>query len=221
MPILEIATFSVEAARIAQNAGAHRLELCNNYALGGITPTPSELEDISSFLAVPATVMIRPRGGNFVYNTKEISVLFYQINLVKSMHFQGIVLGVLTQENEIDLSLLKELVAAADGMDITFHRAFDEIQDLENAIAILKEAKINRILSGAWKNYGINYAQKLNTLAGENLVYMPGGGIRSHNLLHFLQAGFSEIHSAAITDEKNMPNKIEISTLIKTIEKYA
>lgn len=218
MRILEIATFSPEAAKIAEKSGAHRLEICSNYSIGGITPSKKELEAIHAFLTIPAVVMVRPRGGNFVYHTKEIAEMLNQIQWIKSMQFAGIVFGVLNDKNQIDLGILNELVSAADGLETTFHMAFDQLQDPFEGIAQLMEAKVTRILSSSWRNNGMEYTMELQNKCGSKITFMPGGGIRSSNVGNLLEAGFQEIHSAAITDTSELPDAAEIEAILKTMK---
>lgn len=214
MPLLEIAVFSAEGARIAQDAGADRLEICTDYNNGGVTPDIETLENIGAFLTIPATVMIRPRPGNFIYSLSEIFGMMVSIEQCKILGFSGVVFGTLTEDNTLDLPALNELLGAANGLETTFHRAFDLCTDAEETILLLKNAGVKRILSAAWKEKGLDHAKKLNALAGDEIVYMPGGGIRKENVLQLAQSGFREIHSAAITDlASQLPDAKEIQAM--------
>ena len=122
---LEVCAHSFESALAAQKAGAHRIELCNELSLGGITPSYGLLEKVMSELTIPVFVLIRPRSGNFAYSPAEVTIMLKDIALCKEMGVQGIVCGALTEDHHIDEIITQALVEASRGMEFTFHRAFD------------------------------------------------------------------------------------------------
>ena len=136
--LLEIAVFNYQSAEIAVKAGADRLELCMNYASGGITPSYGLMKVIKEKINIPVFVMIRPRSGNFVYSSAEFEIMKQDILIAKQLGFEGVVLGILKKDNTVDVERTKQLVALANPMQITFHRAFDDtpnpIQALEDII---------------------------------------------------------------------------------------
>jgi copper homeostasis protein len=197
--LLEIAVESVEAALAAERGGAHRIELCATLDNGGTTP-PIELQrETCSVLRIPVHLLIRPRPGDFVYSKSELQSMKLQIDAAKQLGVNGVVLGVLKPNGSVDIEATQELVRHADPLPVTFHRAFDETPDLLQALEEVCSAGAKRILtSGGAKDAitGIAMLQRLQATAGDRIVVMPGGGIRSENVLELLRAtGAPEIHS--------------------------
>lgn len=210
---LEIAVFSHPALKIAENSQADRLEICDNYASGGLTPSMEWLAAVREEIRKPALIMIRPHDRNFHYSPQEFEQMLKQVAHVSSLGFDGIVTGVLDSKLQPDLPMLRELRDAADEMEITFHRAFDLCPDPFQAIEVLSEAGLDRILSAAWNEKDLATAVEYHKFCGEEILYMPGGGIRSHNILQLRNAGFTEFHSAAITGPELLPDLAEIEKM--------
>ncbi len=218
---LEIACFSVEACVEAEKAGADRIEFCADYARGGITPLHEDILKVRSIINIPVHVIIRPRDGSFLYSPEEIKVMKNDILFCKMNGIDAVVFGVLNSFNKIDLIINKELVELAKPMSATFHRAFDECENLETAIIDLINLGFIRVLtSGGKKNTteGINELKALNKKFGPEIMIIPGGGVRSSsiaNLMH--ETGCMEYHSAAITDNSNFIDIKEIGRLREKI----
>ena len=140
--ILEICANSFQSAKNAQEAGAHRVELCQEISVGGITPSYGLLKKVKSALSIETMVLIRPRSGNFCYSTADFDVMIRDIQFCKELGFQGIVSGVLNEDNTIDIKRTKELIALSKPLSFTFHRAFDEVQNPEKALLQLIELKV-------------------------------------------------------------------------------
>jgi copper homeostasis protein len=197
--LLEIAVESVEAARAAERGGAHRIELCATLENGGTTP-PVELQrEARAALRIPIHVLIRPREGNFVYSPNELETMKLQIDAAKQVGMNGVVLGALRADRCVDVETTRELVHRVDPLPVTFHRAFDETPDLLQALQEVCSTGAKRILtSGGAKDAitGIPTLQRLLAAAGDRIIVMPGGGIRSENVSELLHAtGAREIHS--------------------------
>lgn len=214
---LEIACFNLESALLAQEAGANRIELCENYLAGGITPSFFLIEEARKKIKIPLHVIIRPRAGNFVYTEQELDEMKKSILYCQNQGIDGVVFGVLTSKGEINGRDCKELINLAKPMSVTFHRAIDFCKEMETAIKLLIELGVNRILSSGGKQNayeGAVYLNQLNQNFGTKIVIMPGGGIRSSNLGELISSTVcSEFHSAAITNESEIADKEEILRL--------
>jgi copper homeostasis protein len=203
--ILEIACFSVESIQIALRSEADRIEFCKDYASGGLTPSIDELKIVRNFRSKPVFVMIRPRGGDFNYSDKEFEQMKKSIVQIKELDFDGVVFGILNEKNEVDFERNRILLELAKPMSVTFHRAFDKIENQFNALDILIEIDFDRVLtSGKGKTAveGLEQLAKLNEFALGKIKILAGGGIRSGNVNEFLNSGMEEIHSAAIISGK-------------------
>ena len=119
--MLEIACFNIESAIIAQNAGADRVELCEDYSIGGITPSFETISEARKQISIPLFVMIRPRGGNFVFSNEELKTMKEAILFCKESLADGVVFGILDSEGNVDKQKCKELIAAAHPMQARFH----------------------------------------------------------------------------------------------------
>ncbi len=199
---LEICASSYQSATNAQNAGAHRIELCSELALGGITPSYGLIKRVKDNLSIPVHVLIRPRSGNFTYSDEEFEIMKADIKLCKELGCQGIVSGVLKSDNTIDVIRTQELIELSKPLSFTFHRAFDWVEDSFEALEILKNIGVNRILTSGKSTSateGIEHLKDLETKAHNKLIILPGSGINSENALQFKEAGFNEIHCSAST----------------------
>lgn len=219
--LFEIACFNLQSCLIAQKAGAHRIELCENYSFGGISPSENLIIEVRKNLQIDLFVMIRPREGNFVYSEKEFEQMKSKIQFSKQHNCNGVVFGILTGENTVDKKRCKELVELAKPMPCTFHRAFDEIQDSEKALEEIIECGFSRLLtSGKQKTaiQGIELIKTLITKAKDRIIIMPGGGIRSSNISELVfHTQAKEFHSAATLNEMEMVNENEIKNILKAI----
>lgn len=197
---LEICANSFISAKNAQEAGAHRIELCSELSVGGITPSYGLLKKVVEELTIETFVLIRPRSGDFVYSESEFDIMKTDIKLCKELGCQGIVSGVLNNDNTIDFEHTNELVELSKPLAFTFHRAFDEVPNPLVAFKQLIELGIDRILtSGQAKKAvdGLDLLKQLQAIAGNHLIILPGGGITPKNAKLFKQAGFLELHASA------------------------
>ncbi|MDL2143406.1 copper homeostasis protein CutC [Flavobacterium tructae] len=214
---LEIACFNYESAIIAQDNGADRIELCDDMQLGGTTPNLITAERVREKLTIKMHVIIRPRGGDFVYTEEEFLEMKQDIKQLKALGVDGFVFGILNQDGSINKEQNLELVQLASPLSCTFHRAFDVVNSIEQGLEEVIECGFQTILtSGRGKNVeeGIFDLELIQKLANGRIEIMPGGGLRSSNiklLQEKLQPTF--YHSSAITDQTETANPEEIKEL--------
>lgn len=180
----EVCTGSYNEALEAQRKGADRIELCDNLLEGGTTPSYGTIKRAKKNIEIPFNVIIRPRGGNFIYSKTEKEIMIEDIKICNSLKVNGIVIGALKENNNIDIEFIKEVMKINETKEVTFHMAFDEIEDKKRAIDILSELKVNRILTkggeiSALKN--LDYIKELISYAGDRIIIMPGGGVNKEN----------------------------------------
>lgn len=217
MEKLEIACFNPESALIAQQGGADRVELCDNIKEGGTTPDFEITREIREQITIPLYVMIRPRGGNFVYSEEEFQMMKKEIQQFKPLGVNGFVFGILNHDRTINTKQNSELVAMAKPLPCTFHRAFDAVTDILLSLEDVIQCGFSTILtSGTMPNVveGITVLQQLVEKANNRITIMPGGGLRSGNIKLLQQqtnAGF--YHSSAITDGSETANIDEVKML--------
>lgn len=218
---LEIACFNLESALIAQANGADRVELCAEINLGGTTPNVQIIKEAKENLSIHIYVMIRPRGGNFVYSKEEFQQMKSEIEQIKKLEVNGFVFGILNEDNSINSEQNTELVKLAKPVPCTFHRAFDEVENYKIALEDVISCGFSTILtSGTFPNVmeGKEVLKDLVLQADNRITIMPGGGLRSTNIAELdelVNANF--YHSSAITDGSDTANSNEIIQLKKKI----
>jgi copper homeostasis protein len=199
-PKLEICVETLDNAQIADRGGAHRIELCGELAGGGVTPSLGLLEQVVSSIAIPVHCMIRPRGGDFLYNAGEFRAMERDIELAKHAGAAGVVLGILTVRGEVDIAATRRLIEAARPMHVTFHRAFDVTRDLDAALEAVIAAGADILLTsgGAERlSEGIDAVARLVERAGDRIEIMGGSGVRLQNAVALCEAsGVAAIHSS-------------------------
>ena len=207
--IYEFCAENVTLLEKAMQAGARRIELCDNLAVGGTTPsygvTKAAVELAANYDTTIMT-MIRPRGGDFVYNELEIAIMLEDIRLTAQAGSQGVVFGALTAEKKLDKANLEKLIAASKGMEIVFHMAFDELSDEDQLEAIdwLRQAGVTRILtragvSGDSLEKRFAHYQRILEHAKGKIEILPGGGIDLDNRQTFIdQLGVTQLHGTKV-----------------------
>ena len=187
------------AAVAAERGGAQRVELCTQLRLGGLTPGEELMGFVRESVRVPIFAMIRPRAGNFVYSPEELAQMLRDIAAAQRVGMGGIVLGVLTRDHQVDVERTRELVMAAQPLPVTFHRAFDDVADLDAALEEVIETGAARILTSGGAPTapdGIEKLARLLAAAKERVIVLPGGGINASNVVHVArQSGARELHS--------------------------
>ncbi len=204
--IVEVCASSLKSALIAQSAGVDRIELCTALGVGGLTPSYGLLKKVKEQVSIPVHVLIRPRMGDFTYSDHEFQCMLSDIELVKSMGFEGVVTGVLNPDFTIDVNRTKELKNAASGMTLTFHRAFDWVPNPELALRELEIVGVDILLSSGQKPKaidGISLLERLQ-LQTNSIVIVPGSGINDSNVLDFERTGFKAIHLSGVVAEHKM-----------------
>ncbi|MFP4844204.1 copper homeostasis protein CutC [Winogradskyella sp. PE311] len=200
--ILEICANSYQSAKNACNAGVHRIELCQELPVGGITPSYGLLKQVIQNLDISVFVLIRPRGGNFVYSEDEFEIMKKDIQLCKDLGCDGIVSGILNEDNTIDIDRTQELVELSKPLQFTFHRAFDEVINPKQALEQLVDLGVERLLTSGQEisaEKGIKLLQELDEITDGKITILAGGGISSDNAQIFKQIGLKEIHASAST----------------------
>ncbi|MEZ4908946.1 MAG: copper homeostasis protein CutC [Saprospiraceae bacterium] len=199
--ILEICASDIVSAINAQNAGANRIELCDNLIQGGTTPSYGLINKAREELEIQLNVMIRPRSGDFYYSDYELEIMKEDIRICKDLKVDGVVFGVLNKSNEIDEEITLSLVQMAKPMSVTFHRAIDLTKDLMKSVAILKSLNIDRILTSGGAttaSEGIDTISKMVDIAGEDIMIMAGGGINSEHVMKIIEyTNVKEVHFSA------------------------
>jgi len=197
-PELEICCYSVESVRAAARGGANRVELCASPPEGGVTPSYGCIELAREVPGVALYVIIRPRGGDFCYSREEFRCMKRDVLAAQKLGADGVVLGILTPEGNIDQDRTRELVELAGGMDVTFHRAFDMCSDPMGALEVIRDCGIRRILSSGTRNTVNEGMQVLAELVRAGRVpIMAGSGVNADNLDALYRIGIRQFHSSA------------------------
>lgn len=194
---LEICVDNVQSAIDAQNAGADRVELCDNLAEGGTTPSYGTILTARKNLNIKLHVIIRPRGGDFLYTPQEYEIMLRDIEMCGELGADGIVLGILNADGTIDTERTIGLVKAASPMDVTFHRAFDMCSDPVKGLEDIILTGATRILTSGQKRsvpQGVELIRKLVSQAGERIIIMPGSGLDESNIAMAVATGAMEFH---------------------------
>ncbi|QKN81433.1 copper homeostasis protein CutC [Scandinavium goeteborgense] len=199
MALLEVCCYSMECAREAQERGADRIELCAAPLEGGLTPSIGVLKTTRQQVTIPVHPIIRPRGGDFCYTDGEFAAMLDDVHTVRELGFPGLVIGILDAHGQVDMPRMREIMAAAGPLAVTFHRAFDMCVNPQQAFDNLAELGVARILTSGQQQTaekGLSLLGELIT-RGDVPIIMAGAGVRANNLALFLDAGVKELHSSA------------------------
>ncbi|XP_076630037.1 copper homeostasis protein cutC homolog [Colletes latitarsis] len=198
---MEICIDCLESARNAIEGGATRLEVCVSLAEGGLSPTPGLVRKIKSFSPVPVYVMLRLRAGGFVYTKEDMDVMLQDLEILKDHGADGFVFGALTSSNEVDEEFCKSVLSAAGPLPVTFHRAFDEVNDPIKSLDTLIKLGFERVLTSGQRDTaeeGLELIKRLVERAQDKIVVMPGSGITKDNILKVKSVtGAKEFHASA------------------------
>ena len=199
--LLEVCCGSVKHAVSAAQAGAQRVELCDNLVEGGTTPSSGMIRLSVETVKVPVMVMIRPRGGDFLYTDLEFEVMLRDIANVKNSGANGVVFGILNPDGTIDMERSSRLVDAARPLQVTFHRAFDVTRDLIESLDTLCEMAVDRVLTSAGSaclRQALPLLSELVVAGGDSIKIMGCGGVEPSHVDELLVAtGITELHVGA------------------------
>lgn len=219
--ILEVCANSYESALNAQKGGAQRIELCEDLAVGGLTPNFELSKKVISELNIPVFILIRPRDGDFNYSGEEFEQIKKDIIIFKELGCKGIVSGILTKkDNNIDISRTRELIELSKPLEFTFHRAFDEVLNPIQALHQLIKLKADRILTSGQAETavkGLDLLKELINIAENKIIIMPGSGVNINNILEFKKIGSKEIHGSFIKDPNNKNSISDFNEIFKCI----
>jgi copper homeostasis protein len=214
MPLkVEVCVQGVASALAAEMGGADRVELCEDLAVGGVTPSAGAIAVTCSRLTIPVHVLIRPRAGDFAYEGDEYEVMCRDVEAARELGARGVVTGVLSARNTLDHRRTARLVAIARPMTVTFHRAFDEVPDVFETLDALIELGVERVLtsgSAPSARQGLYLLSRLQEHAGDRIVILAGGRVRLDDLQALASAGLREVHcgSAAGPAGRTDPDRV-------------
>lgn len=196
--LLEVCVDDVPGLQAALAGGADRIELCAALALGGLTPSPGLIE-VAGRAAVPVMAMIRPRSGDFLFSPAEVAAMRADIRAMRAAGLAGVVLGASLPDGRLDPAVLSDLVAEAQGMDLTLHRAIDLCPDVEEAVETAVALGFRRVLSSGGAGQAADGLGRLETMvraARDRLVVMPGSGVSVRALPALARLPLREVHAS-------------------------
>lgn len=223
----EICTNSVESCIAAQDGGANRVELCAGIPEGGTTPSYGEIAVAREVLTkTKLHVIIRPRGGDFLYSEIEIKTMLKDIEVARQLGADGVVFGCLTADGEIDSRAMQQLIAASNGLSVTFHRAFDVCRDAQQALEQLIDLGCHRILTSGQQpsaEAGIPLLKALQEQAAGRVILLAGCGINEENIARIAsETGIEEFHfsarQAVISDMKYKNESVSMGGMVQLNE---
>lgn len=223
--LLELCAYNIQSCLIAEKAGAGRIELCADPTAGGTTPGAGLVSYCLERLSIPVFPMVRPRGGDFHYDADEIEIMKRDIRLLREMGCKGIATGCHTIGKKIDSELLSRIVEWAGPMEVTCHKVFDRTPEAAEALDAVIASGCSRILTSglaATSAEGTDTLAMLRRAAGERIIIMPGGGVRSGNLEALVRlTGCSEYHSSGIVkaDGNFLASIEEVTTMVSILER--
>jgi copper homeostasis protein len=204
-PRFELCATSLAAALAADRGGADRIELCSNLPVGGVSPDTFLLESVLAAISIPVHVLIRPRAGDFVFSSDEFLGMRREVEAVKAAGASGVAIGILLADGRVDVARTRELADLARPMSVTFHRAFDEATDLDEALEAVIETGAELLLTSGGAGdvmSGAAAIARLRRLAGTRLEIMAGGGLRLANLSEVvLRTGVSYLHGSLTPED--------------------
>jgi copper homeostasis protein len=211
--LVEVCANSLESALVAERAGADRIELCSELAVGGITPSYGLLKAVMEQLSIPVHVLIRPRSGDFSYSNEEFEIMLTDIKCCIDLGVKGIVAGVLHKDFELDEERTRILRAASGDLKFTFHRAFDWVKDPVGTMKLLESMGVDSILSSGQQEKAIDGIDVMKELHRNtsSIQIMPGSGVNINNVDIFREAGFNAVHLSGTTMIKKLQRPPKVS----------
>jgi copper homeostasis protein len=197
--LVEACVETLDEALAAEQAGAGRVELCANLAEDGLTPASALAATVVRRLRIPVVAIARPRPGGFVYDASALAVMLGDIGRLADAGVAGVVAGALAADGSVDAAQLGEMVGAARGLPVTFHRAFDRVSDMPRALEALIDAGVGRVLTSGGAPTALEGAETIAALvrqARDRIVILAGGSVRAHNVRDLVaRTGVGEVHS--------------------------
>ncbi len=219
--MLEIACFEITSAETALRSVADRIEFCSGHEFGGLTPLIEEFRYLNSVYKTPIYVMIRPKGGSFMYSELEFDQMKRDVTAFRKAGADGFVFGMLTSRNQIDMAGNRTLIELAGDVPCTFHRAVDRTADLEDSVEKLISLGFRNVLTSGGKSTAMEGKENLKNLVekySHKINILIGGGVRSHNICELQSfTGGTHFHSSAIPDYEIFANDDEIKRLKKML----
>ena len=198
---LEVCTPDIGSVLAAQSGGARRIELCQGLTEGGLTPSGGLLQQVARMKGIETHVLIRPRGGDFLYTNEEVDVMLHDIHVVRAAGVAGIVTGALTSAGDVDGDIMQELIRAAGPMEVTFHRAFDVCRQPLDALHRIIQLGCRYLLTSGQAHtasQGQTLIRQLVSKADGAIAIMAGAGIRHDNVTSLVRAtGVHYVHASA------------------------
>ncbi|MFV0576943.1 MAG: copper homeostasis protein CutC [Vibrio sp.] len=200
---LEVCIDNLESLHLAISGGATRIELCSALALGGLTPSCGLMKQAAKQSSVPVYAMIRARQGDFLFSEDDVESMIEDVLAAKQAGLQGIVIGALTAEGDVDKAVCQRLIQAADGMGVTFHRAIDQCRDPQQALEDIIELGCERVLTSGLASSadkGVDVIRKMVKQANGRILIMAGAGVNLDNVQSIIeQTGVTEVHLSGKT----------------------
>ena len=210
--LLEVCVDAEASLDAAIVGGADRIELCSALDLGGLSPSPGFMRDAAAAAPIPVNALIRPRAGDFVFSAREVASMIADIDFARDVGLNGVVLGASLKDGRLDTGALAEMVAAAEGLDLTLHRAFDLVPDFAEALEQAIALGFRRILTSGGAPgapLGLTVLRDVSTRAGGRISIMPGSGISADNAAEFLALpGLVELHASCGTPVTGLSGKV-------------
>jgi copper homeostasis protein len=213
--LIECCANSIQSAINGEKGGANRIELCTDLELGGVTPQRKDILKTKKVLNIPICVLIRPRGGNFVYSQNELSKILSDIQFCKTIGCEGVVIGALKKNGSINMKQTEQMVRAATPMRVTFHRAFDEGNDLLKNLEEVIVCGCDTLLTAGQSenvNSGISNLEQLVKLAKWRVTILAGSGVNHTNAEALYKIGIKKFHLSG--SMKNLKGKLEVCPLL-------
>lgn len=199
--ILEVCAGDIESIIAAAKGGADRIELCSALSEGGITPSIGLIRKALEVPGIKVNVLIRPRGGDFIYSEDEVECMVADIEAAKEAGVNGVVIGALTPEGDIDIPVCQQLMTAAKGLSVTFHRAFDRCRNPEKALEQIIDLGCDRILSSGQAGSALEGKEMLAAMVRQargRIIILAGAGVSESNAAEIIRfTGTNEIHASA------------------------
>ena len=221
--LLEICAYNIQSCIVAEKAGASRIELCADPTYGGTTPSYGLIQYALSNISIPIFPMIRPRGGNFIYDAEELEIMKKDILACKELGCIGIATGIQLPNGHMDTENMKRLVGLAYPMLVTCHKVFDATPDAHKSLEDVIASGCARILTSGHRKTAIEGASVLSHLINEaagRIIIMPGGSVRSSNIAQLIkETGAREFHSSGLTTKEGtfIANEEEVRMMVQQL----